>query len=488
MADIEPTPPPRTMTTSSNTPAPPTNSARPRPSQRQSTMPSLATVPELPTRPPSSNRMPSPQSPDFLRRRSSILSDATNFTEDLIDPSARRRRQTPEDEEVTHWHSTPLAFALLPALGGILFKNGSAFTTDVLLLALAAVFMNWSIRIPWDWYYSAQRVRRDVEVDMDSASDELDGSDETAVDTASSAEDSPLRLPADGKDTTGISKTGSRKRVEAAANLRRQETLGLLSTFICPALAAYLLHIIRAQLSRPSTGLVSDYNLSIFLLAAELRPARQLGRLITNRTLHLQRLVNNADDVFSSSASDNSTIHSLTTRLAALEAKLSDHALVPSTTALAQKTDVTDLSTEMRKRYEPRLEGLERAVRRYEKRSTTLAMLTEQRLNSLDSRLQDALSLAAVAAQHSQRRAGVFAYLLETATVAIALPMRLAWTVCVWPFVILEDMYERVKALMLGPAAPSLSKGSGGKRRGVAKEGSADEKPRVKSAMRRVVR
>jgi len=451
-------------------------------------MPSLATVPELPPRRPSSGRGPSPQSPDLFRRRSSILSDATNFTEDLIDPSARRRRQAPEDEEVTHWHSTPLAFALLPALGGILFKNGSAFTTDVLLLALAAVFMNWSIRIPWDWYYSAQRVRRDVEMDTNSASDELDGSDETAVDTASSAEDSPPRLPADGKGTDGALKTGSRKREEAAANLRRQETLGLLSTFICPALAAYLLHIIRAQLSRPSTGLVSDYNISVFLLAAELRPARQLGRLITNRTLHLQRLVNNADDVFSPSASENSTIHSLTTRLAALEAKLSDHALVPSTTALAQKTDVTDLSAEMRKRYEPRLEGLERAVRRYEKRSTTLAMLTEQRLNSLDRGLQDALSLAAVAAQHSQRRAGVFAYLLETASAVIALPMKFAWTICVWPFLILEDLYERVKALMLGPAAPSFAKGAGGKRRGVAKEGSADEKPKMKSAMRRIVR
>ncbi|KAK0296545.1 hypothetical protein LTS00_004870 [Friedmanniomyces endolithicus] len=478
MADIEPTPPPRTMTTSSNASATPTNSARPRPSQRQSTLPSLATVPELPTRPPSSDRMPSPQSPDLFRRRSSILSDATNFTEDLIDPSARRRRQAPEDEEVTHWHT----------LGGILFKNGSAFTTDVLLLALAAVFMNWSIRIPWDWYYSAQRIRRDVEMDTNSASDELDGSDETAVDTASSAEDSPPRLPADGKGTDGALKTGSRKREEAAANLRRQETLGLLSTFICPALAAYLLHIIRAQLSRPSTGLVSDYNLSIFLLAAELRPARQLGRLITNRTMHLQRVVNRVDDVFSPSASENSTIHSLTARLAALEAKLSDHALVPSTTALAQKTDVTDLSAEMRKRYEPRLEGLERAVRRYEKRSTTLAMLTEQRLNSLDSRLQDALSLAAVAAQHSQRRAGVFAYLLETASAVIALPMKFAWTICVWPFLVLEDLYERVKALMLGPAAPSFAKAANGKRRGVPKEGSADEKPKVKSAMRRVVR
>ncbi|TKA70240.1 hypothetical protein B0A55_06884 [Friedmanniomyces simplex] len=476
------------MTTSSTTSAPPTTAPRHRPPQRQPTLPSLATVPELPPRRPSSGHTLSPQPPDLFRRRSSILSDATNFTEDLIDPSARRRRHTPEDEEVTHWHSTPLAFALLPALGGILFKNGSAFTTDVLLLALAAVFMNWSIRIPWDWYYSAQRVRRDVETDLSSL---IDGLDETAVETASSAEDSPQQMPADGHEPTEGVKESSREREEAAAHLRRQETLGLLSTFIFPALAAYLLHVIRAQLSRPSTGLVSDYNLSIFLLAAEIRPARQLGRLITNQTLHLQRLVSSTDDIFSSSSSagGKSSLNSLSTRIADLEAKLSDHALVtPSDHAtLAHKTDVTDLSAELRKRYEPRLEGLERAVRRYEKRSTTLAMLTEQRLNSLESRLQDALSLAAVAAQHSQRRAGVFVYLLETASAAIALPMRFAWAVCVWPFLVLEDLYERVKGMMLGPA-PESSKAAGAKRRGATREGSADEKPRVKSAMRRVLR
>lgn len=310
--------------------------------------------------------------------------------------------------------------------------------------------------------------------------------DEIAMETGSSAEDSPKQRAADGDEASGQPKESSKMREDAVAQLRKQETFGLLATFLFPALAAYLLHVIRAQLSRPSTGLVSDYNLSIFLLAAEIRPARQLGRLITNRTMHLQRVVNGADEVFSSSTEGKGILDSLTSRLVALEVKLSDHALVPSTTVIAQKADITDLSAEMRKRYEPRLEGLERAVRRYEKRSTTLAMLTEQRLNSLETRLQDALSLAAVAAQHAQRRPGVFAYLLETASTAIALPMKFAWTVCVWPFLVLEEFYDRVKVLMLGPA-PS-AKAAGAKRRVATKDGSADEKPRVKSAMRRVVR
>ena len=78
---------------------------------------------------------------------------------------------------------------------------------------------------------------------------------------------------------------------KAARSLRTHEMLAFMSTFVLPALGAYLLHVIRGQLSAPSTGLVSDYNLSIFLLAAELRPVRQIIRLATNRTLHLQRIV-----------------------------------------------------------------------------------------------------------------------------------------------------------------------------------------------------
>lgn len=51
--------------------------------------------------------------------------------------------------EPSHWHSIPLALALLPAVGGLLFTNGSQVVTDVTLLGLAAVFLNWSVRLPW---------------------------------------------------------------------------------------------------------------------------------------------------------------------------------------------------------------------------------------------------------------------------------------------------------------------------------------------------
>lgn len=438
---------------------------------------------------------PSPRPDPLLRRRSSLLSvssisDATqSFAGDIIDPrTGRRGRAVDEENELSHWHSSPLAFAILPAIGGLIFKNGSAFVTDILLLGLAAIFMNWSIRLPWDWYYSAQAFRRDVEPDVGGLSDDLD--DEIAIDTESSSSSSP-KHDADPQSDSASSPPVQNipRREEAAAELRRQELLALGATFLFPVLAAYILHVIRAQLSPSSTGLVSDYNLSIFLLAAEIRPVRQIVRLVSNRTLHLQRVMNGNEDFLSSSL-EKANRDSLMGRMADLEARLSDHTVVPSTLTIAQKHDVNDLSTEIRKRYEPRLEGLERAMRRYEKRATTLALQTDDRLQSLELRLQDVVSLAAVAAKHSQNR-GAFSKIADMIYTMIAVPLRIVRDICLWPLKALDELYWKIKTLLLGPAPPRPSTkrtNKSGRHESSSGTGREDKLAREKGAVRRVIR
>src|SRR5450432_1747952 len=94
---------------------------------------------------------------DVARRRSSNLSEYSlsevrrqfqSSTDDILLPRANRNGHDPHTTP-SPWHSAPLAFALLPAIGGILFQNGSAVVTDIMLLGLAAIFLNWSVRIPW---------------------------------------------------------------------------------------------------------------------------------------------------------------------------------------------------------------------------------------------------------------------------------------------------------------------------------------------------
>lgn len=107
----------------------------------------------------STNRLSTSQEapPQGIRRRSSNFSDYSlrearksfqSSTDDLLLPKPSKTGY-----EVSHdssaWDSAPLAFALLPALGGMLFTNGSSVITDVMLLGLAAIFLNWSVRLPW---------------------------------------------------------------------------------------------------------------------------------------------------------------------------------------------------------------------------------------------------------------------------------------------------------------------------------------------------
>jgi hypothetical protein len=444
-SDIPARPPPTTTGNAYNAPSS-SNPLRQRYPQRQSSNSSLRSTPsELP------------------RRRSSILSyssleDATNsFADDFLNPASTKKLKRQRQEEDSNWHSTPLAFAILPAIAGLLFNNGSAFVTDVLLLGFAALFMNWSIRIPRDWYYAAQATLRDIEPDMASFSEGLDGEDSLN----GSFEDLPkeqAEAEAEGDNDNDTATQNVTARKHASIELRKQELFALFATFTFPGLAAYLLHVIRAQLSRPSTGLISDYNLCIFLLAAEFWPCRQVARLVSARTLHLQRTVAELDDV-SDSPMDKESMASLTVRIAELEARVADQSLLAPNMSMAQKADVTDLATEIRKRYEPRLEGLERAVRRYEKRSTTLAMVTEQRLQNLEGRMQDALSLAAAAAHHSQER-NVASKTLSALTNMLVVPVKLMVSFCLWPLRVLEDVYGKSKNMLFGPK-PRRSERSG---------------------------
>lgn len=405
--------------------------------------------------------------PSLGRRRSSILSfssldDATHsFAGDVLNPGSGPARSASIDDlsEPTHWHSSPLIFAVLPAVGGLIFNNGSAFVTDVLLLGLAAVFLNWSVRLPWDWYYAAQAIRKDARprkrTSRDIIPERLD-EDDAALDTAGSSYEEVSATESEKDNITGAEDIQARE--EAAAELRGRERLAFAATFIMPMIAAYGLHLLRSQLSRGPSTLVSDYNLTIFLLAALFRPVRQLVKLVSARTLHLQRVASGVDSQPAAQLPDE-LVADLNAKLAGLEAKVADYTAAPAGATVAQKAELSDLSAEVRKRYEPRLDGLERAVRRYEKRSTTMVMLTEQRLQNLESRLQDALSLAAVAAQSSQRR-GVLSNVMGTATELVAWPFQMVCSIVVLPLRVPGKLYEKLCARWVGSTPQKSAKRS----------------------------
>ena len=250
---------------------------------------------------------------------------------------------------------------------------------------------------------------------------------------------------------------------EAASNeLYTHEMLALVSCFLFPLLGAYLLHTIRSQLTRPSEGLVSNYNLTIFLLASELRPMAHLVKLIQSRTLHLQRVVNsNPYDTLHGNATGD--VKDLVRRLADLEARNSIAEVTPGSGAseptLNGKQSAV-LTAEVRRTLQPDLDALNRAVRRYEKRATLQAFQTEARLHDLEARLNDAISLAAAAANNGHRQRGLSGIAVEWAATAIVLPLQAFGALAVLPFKTIIAMINFGKAKVVGQQPPDRNRKS----------------------------
>lgn len=54
-----------------------------------------------------------------------------------------------KQHDVSVWYSLPLVFAIVPAIGGVAFKGGATIATDLALLCLAGVYLNWCLTSPW---------------------------------------------------------------------------------------------------------------------------------------------------------------------------------------------------------------------------------------------------------------------------------------------------------------------------------------------------
>jgi hypothetical protein len=280
-----------------------------------------------------------------------------------------------------------------------------------------------------NWYHSAQEVRvqeelsAEIEIEEDSETEHQEGS----VDLdASRSQDEAADAPSEHRARPARGTA----RGDALAELYLHEVLALSACFFLPVVGAYLLHAIRNQLSRPSEGLVSNYNLTIFLLASELRPLSHLMTLVQARTLHLQRLVTENPDL-----APPGQLSRLLERLEALEAQADpgspsrQRSGTPELYAAKQEHMVRDV----RNVIQPELDALNRAVRRYEKKATLLSLQTESRFNSLDARLNDALSLAAAAAKLSTSP-GFFQWAAESCVEAVMLPFKAFFSLILFPF------------------------------------------------------
>ncbi|KAL4792370.1 hypothetical protein BDV19DRAFT_368722 [Aspergillus venezuelensis] len=444
------------------------------------------------------------------QRRNSTLSDSVSearntirsSTDELLFPRANRMRDEDarDDAEESHWHSAPLGLALLPAIAGIFFQNGSAFVTDVTLLALAAVFLNWSVRLPWEWYRSARTIRYqsglyglETPLDIDfsishrkdkqgrNQDEDQEGEEPPSPSSSPSQYHDPDEEPAPTrKDLPHPNKPDTST---AAEELLIHELVALASCFIFPLLGTWILHTIRSNLSRPSEGLVSNYNLTIFLLASEIRPFSHLLKMVQTRTLHLQRIIaNSTDDDDLKDKFDSRTIIDLQKRLEELEAHIAETAAerLDLTSQTNQKehdtskykgkepdptTDMKTLLANLQNQIQPEIAALNRAMRRYEKRTALAAYSTETRLQVLENKTRDALSLAADAQRGRKRSRGLTGLLLDSLAALFLVPINIGLQIASLPIVLARKGGRVCRDVIFGRKTASSSSSSKGKQK-----------------------
>ncbi|KAF4268164.1 hypothetical protein KXW98_007519 [Aspergillus fumigatus] len=397
------------------------------------------------------------------QRRNSSFSDSVSearnsirsSTDELFFPRVVQKGNIGMPNEESNWQSAPLGLALLPAIAGIFSKNGSAVVTDITLLILAAIFLNWSVRLPWEWYRSAQAMKQEKIYYDPVASKPEHETDDTEE-------------PYEGQKKATDRERRREQQVPSAANqasreLQVHELVALASCFIFPMIGTWLLHAIRSKLSRPSEGLVSNYNLTIFLLASEIRPFAHLLKMVQARTLHLQRVVAAAAD--EEEKLDPQKIKDLARRLEDLEAHVAETTaaqMPPGSSNHSQDQEqlqnlISQATAEIRKGFQPEIDALNRAVRRYEKRTALTSFQSEAKFQALETQVHDAIALAA-AAQRSRRPLGALSGLFNSIHAIILLPMQIFISLASLPFQLSMRCLHYCKDMLLSKPPRKLSK------------------------------
>lgn len=188
-----------------------------------------------------------------------------------------------------------------------------------------------------------------------------------------------------------------------------------------------------------NTWRVSNYNLTIFVLAAELRPVSHLIKLQQAQIVHLQRIAGSD----TSNRLERAEAEELAGRLSAIEAHLAEP-------VIGGDIETSNLRATIHQSLQPQLDALNRAVRRYEKRQVAQTLQIEARFGDLETRLKDALALAAAAARTSQRPSFISMAITRAAQI-ISRVLHMAWAALTYPSRKVVSLFYGVRSWFAGP-------------------------------------
>lgn len=271
------------------------------------------------------------------------------------DPKVQYTTGTQNDPSSEHSSSNymlPIIFALVPPLGAIFYGSADLWS-DVLLLLLLGYYLYQIVKMPWELYYAARarRVFHDTHSFPGSA---------TVPNGSTALETSNKELPPHLQNHRG----------HASATLRRQELASLVLVVASPLLGGFILDYVRAHLT-PERVYITNFNITLFVLAASIRPMTHVASLFKKRALHLQEVIHYPA----------TEVEQLKYRLGKMEEDLTS----------LKKSHATkkDLSSNLTNVVQPELNSISKTLKRVEKKEQFLRSYSEERFQYMDNKIRD---------------------------------------------------------------------------------------------------
>ncbi|KAI9360517.1 hypothetical protein BD770DRAFT_318523 [Pilaira anomala] len=164
-------------------------------------------------------------------------------------------------------------------------------------------------------------------------------------------------------------RTEYEKRKLITAELRRHELAGLVWVILSPMIAGYTLQYSRFLLSNVDRY-ISAFNVTVFTLAASIKPLSHVMTLLQERTLFLQ----------SEALVTENQVQLLQSRLDLVEKELDG-----LRKAYATKKDLGQMTEEIN----PTLQQLAKTLKRFEKRDLNLRTWTEEQFTAIDLKVRE---------------------------------------------------------------------------------------------------
>ncbi|GAA5798163.1 hypothetical protein EDC94DRAFT_601678 [Helicostylum pulchrum] len=266
-------------------------------------------------------------------------------------PQRTNNSSIPETaEEFSPAVSWPILLAVIPTLGA--FVAGSAeIWSDFIMLVLILYYVYKWMTAPWAYYESA-RSRRIIH--------QHSSAEKTKAGLSNSREDEAYanRMQAEHQ-----------KRKLITAELRRHELAGLVWVIFSPIIAGYTLQYSRLLLSNVDRY-ISAFNVTVFTLAASIKPLSHVIVLLQERTLFLQ----------SEALVTETQVQLLQSRLDLVEKEL-----FGLRKAYATKKDLGQMTEEIN----PTLHQLAKTLKRFEKRDMNLRSWTEEQFTAIDLKVRE---------------------------------------------------------------------------------------------------